>query len=137
MTERRIDAFFYGLFMDSDVLSKAGVKIVDPRQAYAEDYALVIGNRATLVSEYGKRSYGMVLSVTHIEINKLYSGYGLEDYCPEAIIVNLMGRKTLPAIVYNLLNPPLPEEANPEYAKNLREVLSKLEFPAEYIEAVA
>ena len=30
MSERRIDAFFYGLFMDSEVLGKSGVEVVNP-----------------------------------------------------------------------------------------------------------
>ena len=133
MTDRRIDAFFYGLFMDPDVLKNSGVKFENPRQGYAEDYELVIGNRATLVSVPGQRSYGMVLSVTHVEINKLYSAAGLEDYHPEAITVNLMGEQILPAMCYNLLIPPKPDEANPEYAEKLRKALYRLEFPSAYI----
>ena len=128
MSDRRIDAFFYGLFMDSDVLKKFEVEIVNPRKAYADNFALSIGNRATLVATTGARAYGMVLSVTHAEVNKLYSGVGLEDYCLEAILVNLMSEKTLPAICYSLLNAPLPDEANFEYAEQLRITLKKLNF---------
>ena len=62
----------------------------------------------------------MVFSVTHAELKKLYCGVGLEDYCPEAIFVNLMGEKSLPAICYSLLTAPLPDEANFEYAEQLR-----------------
>ena len=136
MSDRRIDAFFYGLFMDPRVLKKSDIQSVNPRQAYAEGYGLVIGNRATLVSAPGQRSYGMLLSVTHVELNKLYSAAGLEEYRPEAITVNLMGVRTLPAMCYNLLSPPKPDEANPEYATMLREVLFRLEFPTEYIESI-
>jgi len=103
---------------------------------YADNFALSIGNRATLVATTGARAYGMVLSVTHAEVNKLYSGVGLEDYYPEAISVNLMGEKTLPAICYNLLKAPLPDEANFEYAEQLRITLKKLNFPPEYIASV-
>ena len=137
MTDRRIDAFFYGLFMDPDVMKNSGIEYVNPRQGYAEDYELLIGNRATLVSVPGKRSYGMVLSVTHVETNKLYSAAGLEDYRPEAIAVNLMGKQVLPAMCYNLLTPPKPDEANPEYAEKLRKALQRLEFPSAYIESIA
>lgn len=136
MTDRRIDAFFYGLFMDSDVLTKNEIGVVNPRKAYAEGFELLIGDRATLVSQPGKRSYGIVLSTTHTEISKLYSGTGLEDYRPEAVIVNLMGKQILPAMCYNLITPPHRDEANPVYAEKLRKALSKLEFPAEYIESI-
>jgi hypothetical protein len=45
MTERRIDGFFYGLFMDADVLRNRGVAPADPRHAHVDternpDYAV-------------------------------------------------------------------------------------------------
>jgi len=137
MNGRRIYAFFYGLFMDADVLRNNGIEIVEARRAYADDYALLIGNRATLVAKKGARSYGMVMSVTHADISKLYSGTGLEIYRPEAMLVNLIGDKALPAICYNLLTPPLPNESNPEYAKKLQVALTKLDFPKNYIVSIA
>ncbi len=140
MSDRRVDAFFYGLFMDGDILISNGIEVVKPRQGYADGFELVIGNRATLVARSGARSYGMVMSVTHTDINSLYSADGLQDYCPEALSVNLIGNGTansaLPAICYNLLRRPAPEESNAEYAAKLRTALSKYEFPAEYIASV-
>ena len=77
------------------------------------------------------------MSVTHADINQLYSGPGLEDYAPEALSVNLMSQQQLvPALCYNLLNPPSPDEANYEYAIKLKEALTRLEFPSEYIESI-
>ncbi len=58
MTERRIDGFFYGLFMDSEVLRDSQVMGVNPRRAYVDGYALRIGRRATLVPSSGARAYG-------------------------------------------------------------------------------
>lgn len=138
MPDRRVDAFFYGLFMDREVLDNFGIEVVNPRRAYAKDFALVIGNRATLVAMPKHRSYGMVMSVSHAEINQLYSGSGLKDYVPEALLVNLMSEQQLvPALCLNLLNPPNPDEINHEYAIKLKEALRRLEFPSEYIESIA
>ena len=134
MSDRRIDAFFYGLYMDRDVLSGSGIEIVNPRKAYADGYALLIGNRATLVEAIGKRSFGMVMSVTHADINKLYSG--LEGYYPEAISVNLMGPDVVPALCYNLAEAPHPDENNSEYAIKLREALARLDFPSDYVASI-
>ena len=137
MTDRRIDAFFYGLFMDSEVLEHIGVQVVNPRRAYAQNFALVIGNRATLIPMPNQRAYGMLMSVTHADVKQLYSGSGLEDYVPEALSVNLMGQQQLfPALCYNLLNPPDPNEANLEYAVKLKDALSRLDFPSSYIESI-
>jgi hypothetical protein len=52
MTERRIDGFFYGLFMDVDVLRNSGVAPADPRHAHVDHFALRIGERATLVPSW-------------------------------------------------------------------------------------
>ena len=53
MSDRRIDTFFYGLFMDIDILREGGVAPINPRRAYVEDLALRIGRRATLVPSAG------------------------------------------------------------------------------------
>ena len=137
MANRRIDAFFYGLFMDSDILQENHIAAVNPRQAYIDDYALVIGRRATLIAKPGARAYGMVISLMHDEIDKLYSGSGLEDYRPEALLVHLLGGSVLPVMCYNLLKIPEPDEANAEYARRLCSTLKKLQFPDEYIGSIA
>lgn len=137
MKNRRIDGFFYGLFMDADVLSESGVVASNPRRAYVDDYALCIGKRATLVPSPGARSYGMVFSLTHDEFEMLYAAPGLEPYRPEAIVAHGMAGGHFPALCYNLVRAPGPEEANPEYAARLREVLGKLGFAADYIASVA
>ena len=65
MSERRVEAFFYGLYMDIDVLREAGVAPLAPRKAYVDGFALRIGRRATLLPSAGTRAYGMLYTVTH------------------------------------------------------------------------
>jgi hypothetical protein len=133
--EQRVDVFFYGLFMDSDVLRDYQVVAVDPRPAYAEGYALRIGRRATLISFAGQRAYGMVYALTEADLDRLYSGPGLEQYRPEPLLVQILGGMTLPVLCY-VCPRPQPGEANAQYAARLREVLQKLHFPPEYVKAV-
>lgn len=137
MTERRIDGFFYGLFMDGDILRESRVVAVNPRRAYVDGYSLRIGRRATLVPAPDGRAYGMVFALTYDEFEKLYTAPGLEQYRPEAVLARLMEGEILPALCYNLREAPGAEEANPEYAARLRAVLSRLEFPPEYIASVS
>ncbi len=137
MIDRRIDGFFYGLFMDSDILRESQVVAVSPRRAYVDGYVLCIGRRATLVPTPGARAYGMVFALTHDELEKLYTAPGLEQYRPEAILAHSMEGETLPALCYNLREAPGPDEANTEYAAHLRAVLGKLEFPPEYIASIS
>ncbi len=139
MVAKRVDGFFYGLFMDSDLLKESGVFPENPRPAYADGWSLRIGNRATLVPEAGARAYGMLLALTHAELDKLYQAPGLEQYQPEALLVQTMEAdgNAVPALCYNLLQAPHPDEANVDYAQKLKTALAKLGFPQEYIASIS
>jgi hypothetical protein len=137
MSERRIDGFFYGLFMDEAVLREAGVAPANPRQAYVKDFALRIGRRATLVPSPGARAYGMLIALTHAELDRLYGAPGLEQYRPEAVVAQLIEGGSVPALCYNLLQAPAAQERNSDYAARLRAVLAKLGFPAAYVDSVS
>ncbi|MBC8267357.1 MAG: gamma-glutamylcyclotransferase [Rhodospirillaceae bacterium] len=136
MMDRQIDGFFYGLFMDSDVLLENKVEARNPRRAYVEDYELRIGRRATLIPAPGVRAYGMVFALTHDEFERLYSGPGLEQYRAEAVIAHSLEGNIIPALCFNLREAPGPNETNTEYAARLRKALSKLDFPAKYVTSV-
>jgi hypothetical protein len=137
MNDRRIDAFFYGLFMDADVLRESGVAPTNPRRAYVEDFALRIGHRATLVPSVGSRAYGMLFALTHSEVERLYTAPGLEHYRPEAVLALPLEGTPAPALCFNLREAPSPHERNPEYAARLQRALSKLDFPQQYVAAVS
>ncbi len=134
--DRRIDGFFYGLFMDKTVLGQFKVKATNPRKAQVEGFELRIGNKATLVAKTGAKSYGMLYSLTHEDLNKLYHAPGLVSYKPEAIVVHTLSGEKTPALCYNLDKVPGPDEANEEYAKKLSKVLTQLEFPEDYIASI-
>jgi hypothetical protein len=136
MPDRSVDAFFYGLFMDLDILRENQVTPVNPRPAYVDGFALCIGKRATLLPSLGARAFGMLIALTHSELGRLYSGPGLEQYRPEAVLVRTLAGELAAALCYNLPGAPLPEERNPEYAVRLQRVLRKLNFPPEYVASV-
>jgi hypothetical protein len=133
---KAVDGFFYGLFMDVTVLRNSGVVPTNLRKAYVDDFALRIGNRATLVSSPGSRAYGMLIALTHPELQKLYGSPGLEQYRPEAVLVRLMDGGVAPALCYNLLVEPRADERNPDYALKLQRVLRDLGFPSEYVNSL-
>jgi len=137
MSDRRIDAFFYGLFMDLEILREGGVAPINPRRAYVDDFALRIGQRATLLPSAGARAYGMLFALTHAELDRLYAAPGLEQYRPEAVLAQPLEGTPTPALCYNLREAPRPHERNPEYAARLQRALSKLGFPPEYVASVS
>jgi gamma-glutamyl AIG2-like cyclotransferase len=133
---RPIDTFFYGLYMDGEVLKDAGVTPRAPRKASAAGFALRVGKRATLVPVHGSTAWGMVYALTAAELVTLYGAPGLEAYQPQEIEVALENRAIIPARVYLLSQPPAPGERNPDYAERLREVLTRLGFPADYVAGI-
>jgi hypothetical protein len=137
MMTARIDTFFYGLYMDETVLAGAGVTARHGRKARAVGFALRIGRRATLVKETGATAWGMVFALTEGELDRLYGAPGLEVYRPEQVEVALENRAIITARVYNLPQPPAPDERNPEYAGKLKAVLTRLGFPADYVAGIA
>jgi hypothetical protein len=136
VTTKRVDGFFYGLFMDGDLLRADRVFPENPRRAYVEEFELRIGKRATLIRRVGARSYGMIFALTHEELDRMYSGPGLAHYRPEAVIAQPFQGEPVPALCYNLIEAPDSAERNAEYAARLRDVLAKLGFPQSYIESV-
>lgn len=137
MADRGIDVFFYGLFMDVEVLRDNDATPANPRPGYVDGFALRIGARATLVAEHGARAYGMLVALTRPELERLYSGPGLEHYRPEAVVVRTLQGELTPALCYNLREAPLPHERNPDYTARLQGILRKLDFPAEYVKSVS
>jgi len=133
---RQIDGFFYGLFMDADLLRQAGARPSNLRRARVAGFALRIGERATLVPCPGANAYGMLIALTHAELERLYGAPGLELYRPEAVVAELLGGGAAPALCYNLVQAPEPHERNPEYARRLQSVLAKCGFPSEYVDSV-
>ncbi|MCI0445177.1 gamma-glutamylcyclotransferase [bacterium] len=133
---RKIDVFFYGLFMDEELLRMKGVVPTNLRSASVDGFQLRIGKRATLVPMKGSRVYGIVAELTHDELQRLYSEPSVRDYQQEAILAYLSSGEAVAALCFNLPDPPDPSERNSEYALKLRTLAERLQFPNEYIASI-
>jgi gamma-glutamyl AIG2-like cyclotransferase len=136
MAARRIKVFFYGLFMDAGLLRAKGINPVNVRSACVPGYALRIGQRATLIESDQNRAYGMLMALTHDEIEQLYSEASVCDYRPEAVLIELSDKSRVPALCFNLAVPPAPADANSEYASKLRTLARQLGLPSDYVESI-
>ncbi|MCI0413115.1 gamma-glutamylcyclotransferase [bacterium] len=137
MTPKRIDIFFYGLFMDTETLRSKGVQPVNPRLVSVPGFALRIGQRATLVPDPDSRVYGVLMQLSHFEIEQLYADASVQMYRPEAVIAELENAAPVPALCFNLPEPPGPDEANQQYAQKLRDLARRLGLPAHYVDRIA
>jgi hypothetical protein len=133
---RRIDVFFYGLFMDEALLHEKGVRPGSMQPASVRGFQLRIGRRATLVANAAGCAYGIVASLTHRELDQLYSDPSLRDYRPEAVLAAISNSHSVPALCFNLMAPPSPDERNIDYARKLRALAQRLGFPPDYLASI-
>jgi len=126
-------AFFYGLFMDTDLLREMKLAPVALGQALLHGYQLHIGDRATLIPKPEATSYGMLIELSDAELSALYSAPSVSDYLPEHVEANRLDDGAIQlAVCYNLPANRLGAEFNSEYAKNLSSLLIRLGFPLNY-----
>jgi hypothetical protein len=139
MTEaeaRRIDVFFYGLFMDEAVLREKGINPLNRRMASVEDFCLVIGERATLFPCVGQTVHGVLFSLTHAEVDELYEEASVSVYRPEAVSAHLPDGSVISALCFNLPVPPSTTERNPQYAAKLKELAGRIGLPQDYVSSI-
>ena len=135
MSERALDVFFYGLFMDRDALLAEGYHPGPAVMASLSEYKLHIGQRATLAPVPGQTVWGMVMALPASEIDRLYSGPSVSAYRPEAVVVRTADGTASPALCYNLMQQ---EEgtSDRDYAIKLSAVASRLALPEAFVREI-
>mgnify|MGYP002713209820 CR=1 FL=1 len=128
-SQRLNDVFFYGLYMDEEILKSKNVEPRNKRTAVAHGYELRIGKMATLLRKKDAKAYGLVYSLTHDEIDTLYVKSGLTDYVAEAVMVEIDDKSSIAILCCNLLNPPKDDENNDEYYQKLKKCMEKYKLP--------
>jgi len=127
-SERLTEIFFYGLYMDAEILRERGVSPRKIRIGRVAGRKLRIGNNSTLLMNENAEAHGIVCSLTHSEIYALYGGCGLNQYQPEAVIVKTE-EQDVPALCYVLLDPPANDEGNEAYFQKLSSCMKKYGMP--------
>jgi hypothetical protein len=130
--------FFYGLFMDANLLKGMGLhpKVIGP--AELPDFQIRIGKRATLIPNRGSTSYGIVMKLSDNEAAVLYSKEDVSDYRPEmvnAILIN--DRSVQRCLCYNLPPGVMGSGTNAEYAEKLSALVLELGLPQEYADEIS
>jgi hypothetical protein len=136
MGSRRIDVFFYGLFMDQQLLEGKGIRPVDVRPAAVAGFKLRIGARAALVPAPEAEVHGVLMKLSHADLDKLYAEPTVQAYRPEAVLAVDRDGATVAALCYNLPEPPAPDERNPEYAAKLRALAQRIGLPGDYVSSI-
>jgi hypothetical protein len=133
---RKIDVFFYGLFMEEALLRARGIPSPNLRVASVSGFQLRIGNRATMLPAPDERVFGVVASLSHAELEKLYTEPSVKAYQPEAVLAYLLNGESLAVLCFNLVELPTADEHNPEYAAELRALAIQLQLPPDYVSSI-
>jgi hypothetical protein len=136
MDQRLLDVFFYGLFMDQQLLSDKGARATDVRIATVPGFVLRIGARAALVPDSAGIVHGIVMKLSHMDLERLYSEPSLMAYRPEPVLATLQSGATVAALCFNLPEAPSPSESNPAYAAKLRTLAQRIGLPGSYVASI-
>ena len=127
--------FFYGLFMDDELLRGKGFNPTLGKVAFVDGYGLRIGTRATLVKSENERSYGLIMNLSEEEIGELYSDPSVADYIPESVEAMDLNGATCKVTSYNLPISKL-SGSNKGYAKALLIAAQKVGLPKSHIKEI-
>ena len=94
MTEPKVWVFFYGSFINLDVLRGAGLVPERVEVARLGGFDIVIGPLANLIRSDQHSVYGILVTATHAELGRLYD-YARDQlggtYLPEAVLAETTG----------------------------------------------
>lgn len=128
--------FFYGLFMDDELLHGIGVNPVRVGFATVDGFRLRIGPRATLSEASNGAVEGTVRELGDEDVARLYSDPSLAGYAPIEVTAVLRDGRRIAAACYVLpesqaLGPP-----SADYVAKLRALATKLGLTPEYVASI-
>lgn len=136
MTEPEIWTFFYGSYMNLDVLKDVDYVPRRHEAARLPGFDISIRPLANLVRSEQHTVYGMVATGTHAELARLYDHAETVlggRYLPEPVLVITAAERWLPAITY--IAPELPKgTADGGYVDRLVRAARTWDFPAWYVD---
>ncbi|HXI86330.1 MAG TPA: gamma-glutamylcyclotransferase [Parvularculaceae bacterium] len=130
--------FFYGTFMNADVLEKHGLGSKNTAPAKLLDYELTIRPRVNLRKRENKVVYGATTSLAHDDVSSLYDGlqknFGLV-YRPYAVLAHYTNHSFAPALCYvaDSMEDGEPDEG---YIRQMAECAELAGAPNEYIDHI-
>jgi hypothetical protein len=138
MTSPQVWTFFYGSYINLDVLKEVGLVPGQWEMARLSGYDIRIEPRANLIRADQHCVYGIVATATHAELDRLYAHakdvLG-ETYLPQAVLVETMDGKWRPAFCY--LAPAMkPRPAANDYIDRIAGPARQYGFPDWYVRRI-
>ncbi len=138
MTEPEVWTFFYGSYINLDVLKDVGYMPREYEVARLPGFDITIRPLANLIPSEQHTAYGIVATGTHAELAHLYDHaenvLGAR-YLPEAVLVQTMSGRWMPALSY--IAPILSgEQASTDYVNRILDPAKAHGFPSWYIDRI-
>ena len=136
MTEPRVWTFFYGSFINLEVLAAQGLVPERHEVARLAGFDIEIRPLANLVRSERHLVYGILATATHGQLGRLYDyardGLG-GTYLPEAVLAETLDGTLRPALCY-IAPTTKPAPATGDYLDRIVGPARDFGFPAWYIE---
>ena len=136
MKESKVWVFFYGSYMDLNILKDFDVLPEQSEVARVNGYEIVIQPRANMIRSDRACVYGVLMTVTHAELDRLYvriqNDFG-ETYLPEPVLAETLSGTWRPALCYIAPSMEARAAAN-DYVERIVKPARELHFPTWYIE---
>jgi hypothetical protein len=126
--------FFYGSFINQDVLRQYGVALESFEVAKLSGFDIVIEPLATLIPSDERCVYGIVAALTHADVRKLYSQDWVSGYNPYAVLVTAAEGVLIPCLCYVAPRNEQPSAPAADYVMKIFAPAEKYGFPDWYVE---
>ena len=134
--DQRIWAFFYGSYINIDVLKEADLVPGQYEVATLPGFDIRIEPRANLVRDHISIVYGILATATHDELDRLYTDHAKgklgEVYLPEAVVAHDSIGRLQPALTY-IAHEMNKRPVERDYVERIAIPAEKYGFPAQYI----
>ena len=138
MPAPKVWVFFYGSYMNPDVLREVNLEPGNFEPARLPGFDIAIAPRANLVRSERHAVYGVCARATHEELDRLYrharNVLG-EIYLPEPVLVELHDGSLRPALCY-LCPEMAPGPAEAAYVDRILAPAERFGFPRWYLERI-
>ena len=138
MPAPKVWVFFYGSYMNPDVLRGLDLDPAKLEPARLSGFDIVIAPRANLVRSDRHAVYGICAQATHEDLDRLYAHARNvlgEVYLPEAVLVELLDGTLRPALCY-LCPEMATRPGESDYVDRILGPAEKFGFPLWYVERI-
>ena len=133
MSGQAVWVFFYGSFINLDVLKQVGYVPERYEVARLHGFDIQIRPLANIVWSDSDSVYGIVALATHADLERLYGQDWVGTYLPHPVVVSVTGGTLRPALTY--IAPDMkPKPPVDDYVDRIIGPARRLGFPDWYVE---